>query len=95
MTESREPLRACSFAGNSHFDTLENDFFFRRGGCALRTSGRGGGGGSARSRRVGVRGLLEDTEDEDEDVAVNAADASVNDLSRLVLVQNHLSQHGE
>lgn len=80
MTESRELVRPCSLdtEGKSQVETREKDFFFRRGGCDCRTSGRGGGGGSARSRRDGVCEPAEDGG------VVNVADASVNDLFRSV-----------
>jgi hypothetical protein len=34
----------CSDPGKSQCETREKDFFFRRGGGAWRTSGKGGGG---------------------------------------------------
>lgn len=69
-------FRECSAPGNNQFETLEKDFFFRRGGWgAWRTSGRGGGGGRARSIRLGGVGGV--------DGVLNAADASVNDFNRV------------
>lgn len=55
VTVSMEIVRLCGVAssefseeGKSHFETLEKDFFFLRGGWgigACRMRGRGGGGG--------------------------------------------------
>lgn len=78
VTESREIFRECS--GNNQFETLENDFFFLRGGCgAWSTRGRGGGGGKLRSDLEDLEG----EEDWDCGGVVKAADASVKDFRRV------------
>lgn len=82
--ESWDILRLCSGEsvkdGNSQFETRENDFFFLRGGCGCcKTRGSGGGGGRARSGRDGGR---EETNEDDGEGVVKAADASVKGVRR-------------
>jgi hypothetical protein len=82
VIESKEMFRLCS-EGKSQCETFpEKDFFFRKGGCGdVRTRGRGGGGGRGVTCS-GREGGRDETNEEEGEGVVNAAEASVKGVRR-------------